>query len=75
MPPVIENPDDVHGYCTECGTEQPDKYMESSPFNVPPCKFCGAPTFIAHAEYVRQAKENIDRGRNIGHDPTIKYGE
>ena len=73
--PEIENPDDVHGYCSECGSEQPDSYMMNSPFDVPPCKYCGGVTFVSYAEYAKQAKQNIDQSRNIGHNPDVKHGE
>lgn len=69
----IKNPDDVHGYCMECGSEQPDNYMMKSPFDIPPCKYCGGVTYVGYAERREQDRARLNQQRNIGHDPDIKH--
>jgi len=66
---MIENPDDVIGTCSECHSDQPDAYMERSPFaqegkNVP-CKYCGGVVVITYRETRDQAIEQSDRSRGL----------
>lgn len=65
----LENPDAIVGMCGECGSTQPDQYIENSPFylqGVPPyCKFCGGVVVIVPEELQSQAKRQIDRSRGL----------
>lgn len=62
----LQQEDDAVGVCTECKSDQPDKYMMNSPFEQPPCKFCGAPTVVVMRSSREQALRQIDRERGIG---------
>ena len=65
------------GICTECHSDQPASYMERSPFNEPPCRFCGGVVqVIRHAgdeQRHRRNREdflnNKDVERGIYHPP------
>jgi len=50
----IQNPDDVIGVCSECGSDQPMSYMENNPFAHQgasvPCKYCGGVVIIVYRE-------------------------
>lgn len=58
--------DDAVGVCTECKSDQPDKYMENSPFQQPPCKYCGAPTIVVMKSHREAALKQMDRDRKLG---------
>lgn len=65
----IENPDDVIGICSECKSEQPNRYMENSPFaqngTAPVCKYCKGVVIITYRETREQALDQIDRERGL----------
>lgn len=65
----IENPDDVVGVCSECKSDQPDNYMERSPFaqngSPVPCKYCGGVVIITYRELRDDALKGSDRSRGI----------
>jgi DNA-directed RNA polymerase subunit RPC12/RpoP len=65
----IENPDDVVGVCSECKSDQPDSYMERSPFaqagSPVPCKYCGGVVIITYRELRDDALKGSDRSRGI----------
>jgi hypothetical protein len=67
--PAIDDPDDVIGVCSECKSDQPDSYMEKSPFaqagSPVPCKFCGGVVIIAYREQRDQVLKGSDRSRGI----------
>jgi hypothetical protein len=54
------------GVCSECKSDQPDHYMMNSPFNQPPCKYCGAPTIVVLKSDRDAALAQVDRDRKIG---------
>jgi hypothetical protein len=66
---VAEDEDDVIGVCTECHSEQPMKYMETSPFTQAgqsaPCKMCGGVTMIVSREDRETALKQSDRERGL----------
>lgn len=65
----IQNPDDVIGVCSECKSDQPEKYMVNSPFaqegKPVPCKFCGGVVIITYREIRNRALDDSDKGRGI----------
>lgn len=65
----IKNPDDVVGVCSECNSDQPDKYMYASPFaqqgSSVPCKFCGGVVVITYRESRDQTIDQSNRSRGI----------
>lgn len=65
----IENPDDVIGVCSECKSDQPDKYMMSSPFaqegKPVPCKYCGGVVIITYRETRDDSLNRSDNNRGI----------
>ena len=63
------------GVCTECHSDQPGKYMENSPFDEPPCKFCGGVVAVVPADNPQARKNVLDRsdtGRGIYRPPSNK---
>ena len=65
----IQNPDDVIGVCSECKSDQPNSYMEKSPFaqagqNVP-CKYCGGVVIITYRETRNRSLDQSDTNRGI----------
>jgi hypothetical protein len=76
--PYEPDPNEVIGICTECASEQPMKYMESSPFtqqgSSAPCKFCGGVTTITERKDVEAvlAQVSRQRGINVTHGKTYK---
>jgi hypothetical protein len=58
--------DDAVGVCTECKSDQPDQYMDNSPFNQPPCRYCGAPTVVVLKRDREAALRQVDRDRKLG---------
>lgn len=67
--PNIEDPDDVIGVCSECKSDQPDSYMERSPFaqagHSVPCKFCGGVVIITYREIRDESLDSSDRSRGL----------
>jgi len=67
--PEINNPDDVIGVCSECNSDQPERYMYNSPFaqegKPVPCKYCGGVVIITYREIRDSAIEDSNRGRGI----------
>lgn len=65
----IENPNDVIGVCSECKSDQPEKYMISSPFaqegKSVPCKYCGGVVIITYRETRDQSLDRSDNSRGI----------
>ena len=64
---MIENPDDVIGVCSECHSDQPERYMINSPFaqegkNVP-CVYCGGVVIITYRETRNEALDQSDNNR------------
>jgi DNA-directed RNA polymerase subunit RPC12/RpoP len=64
---MIENTDDVIGVCSECHSDQPDRYMVNSPFaqegkNVP-CTYCGGVVIITYRETRNDALNQSDNNR------------
>jgi hypothetical protein len=56
------------GVCTECGSEQPLRYMEQqikAGFSEPPCKLCGGVVKITKAENISHMQAVEDRRRGI----------
>jgi DNA-directed RNA polymerase subunit RPC12/RpoP len=66
---MVENTDDVVGVCSECKSDQPDRYMENSPFaqagSSVPCKYCGGVVIIVYREARNEALGGSDRSRGI----------
>jgi DNA-directed RNA polymerase subunit RPC12/RpoP len=65
----IENPNDVIGVCSECKSDQPNSYMENSPFaqaghNVP-CRYCGGVVIITYRETRDRSLDQSDTNRGI----------
>lgn len=67
--PNIENQDDVIGVCSECKSDQPNRYMENSPFaqegKQVPCKYCGGVVIITYRESRNEALDGSDRSRGV----------
>lgn len=65
----IENPDDVIGVCSECKSDQPERYMMNSPFahagNSVPCRYCGGVVIITYRETRDGSLDSSDRSRGI----------
>ena len=65
----IKDPDDVIGVCSECKSDQPDRYMYNSPFaqegKPVPCKYCGGVVIITYREVRNEALKDSDKGRGI----------
>lgn len=65
----IEDPDDVIGVCSECKSDQPDRYMFNSPFaqegKPVPCKYCGGVVLITYRQTRDQALEGSDKSRGV----------
>lgn len=65
----IENPDDVIGVCSECKSDQPDSYMERSPFAQSglsvPCRYCGGVVIITYRETRDKSLDQSDINRGI----------
>jgi len=65
----IENPDDVIGVCSECKSDQPDRYMMSNPFaqegKPVPCKYCGGVVIITYREIRDESLDRSDNSRGI----------
>mgnify|MGYP006283035521 FL=1 len=65
----IEDPDDVIGVCSECKSDQPDRYMYNSPFaqegKPVPCKYCGGVVIITYRQTRDEALEGSDKSRGI----------
>lgn len=65
----IQDPNNVVGVCSECKSDQPDKYMFNSPFaqegKPVPCKYCGGVVIITYRETRNQALNDSDKGRGI----------
>jgi DNA-directed RNA polymerase subunit RPC12/RpoP len=65
----IQDPDDVIGVCSECKSDQPNQYMERSPFaqegKPVPCKYCGGVVIITYRETRDSALDGSDRSRGI----------
>lgn len=66
---MIEDPDDVIGVCTECQSDQPNAYMERSPFaqdgKSVPCKYCGGVVVITYRETREESIDQSNRSRGI----------
>lgn len=65
----VNDPDDVIGVCSECKSDQPDRYMYNSPFaqegKPVPCKYCGGVVIITYRENRDESLENSDKSRGI----------
>ena len=65
----IQDPDDVIGVCSECKSDQPDRYMFNSPFaqegKPVPCKYCGGVVLITYRQTRDQALEGSDKSRGV----------
>lgn len=65
----IGNPDDVIGVCSECKSDQPERYMYNSPFaqegKPVPCKYCGGVVIITYREVRDSSLEGSDKSRGI----------
>lgn len=65
----IENPNDVIGVCSECHSDQPERYMYNSPFaqegKPVPCRYCGGVVIITYRETRNSALKDSDGGRGI----------
>lgn len=65
----IEDPNDVIGVCSECKSDQPDRYMFNSPFaqegKPVPCKYCGGVVIITYRQTRDQALEGSDKSRGV----------
>jgi len=65
----IKDPDDVIGVCSECKSDQPDRYMYNSPFardgKPVPCKYCGGVVIITYRETRDSSLDGSDRSRGI----------
>jgi len=65
----IQDPDDVIGVCSECHSDQPERYMYNSPFaqegKPVPCKYCGGVVIITYRETRDSALRDSDSGRGI----------
>lgn len=65
----IEDPDDVIGVCSECKSDQSDRYMTNSPFaqagKPVPCQYCGGVVIITYRESRDQALDGSDHMRGI----------
>jgi DNA-directed RNA polymerase subunit RPC12/RpoP len=64
---MVNDPDDVIGVCSECQSDQPNRYMVNSPFaqegkNVP-CKYCGGVVIITYRETRDDALDQSDNNR------------
>ena len=61
--------DDVIGVCSECKSDQPEKYMYNSPFaqegKSVPCKFCGGVVIITYRQTRNRALDGSDKSRGI----------
>lgn len=66
---MVNNPDDVIGVCSECKSDQPMKYMESSSFaqngTAVPCKYCGGIVVITYRETRDNSLRQADRERGL----------
>ena len=62
--------DDAVGVCTECGNQQPDKYMFNSVFaqggHSAVCKYCGGTVTVCYRGEVEQVLQTIRRKRGLG---------
>jgi DNA-directed RNA polymerase subunit RPC12/RpoP len=62
--------DDAVGVCTECGNQQPDKYMFNSVFaqegHSAVCKYCGGTVAVCYRSEVQQVLQTIKRKRGLG---------
>ena len=65
---------EVVGVCIECKSDQPNSYMERSPFGEPPCKYCGGVVKVFPKEERRKKNElaKQDRQRGIDHAKSSK---
>jgi len=65
----IQDPDDVIGVCSECKSDQPDRYMFNSPFaqegKSVPCKYCGGVVIITYRETRDVSLDGLDKSRGI----------
>ncbi len=65
----IEDPNDVIGVCSECKSDQPERYMFNSPFaqegKPVPCKYCGGVVIITYRETRDEALDGSDKSRGI----------
>jgi hypothetical protein len=65
----VEDTDDVIGVCSECQSDQPNQYMERSPFaqagQSPPCKYCGGVVILVYRESRDQALREANRERGL----------
>lgn len=65
----IQDPDDVIGVCSECKSDQPERYMFNSPFaqegKPVPCKYCGGVVIITYRQTRDQALEGSDKSRGV----------
>lgn len=61
--------DEVIGVCSECKSDQPEKYMYNSPFaqegKSVPCKFCGGVVIITYRHIRNRALDGSDKSRGI----------
>jgi DNA-directed RNA polymerase subunit RPC12/RpoP len=67
--PEIEDTDDVIGVCSECKSDQPERYMYNSPFaqegKPVPCKYCGGVVIITYRETRDSSLKGSDKSRGI----------
>jgi DNA-directed RNA polymerase subunit RPC12/RpoP len=65
----IEDTDDVIGVCSECKSDQPERYMVNSAFaqagKPVPCKYCGGVVIITYRETRDQALNGSDNLRGL----------
>lgn len=63
------NPEQVIAVCSECKSENPEKYVENNPFyrqgGEIPCKFCSAPLLIMKRKDKESALRQRDRQRGL----------
>ena len=65
----IQDPDDVIGVCSECKSDQTERYMINNKFaqaGMPvPCKFCGGIVVITYRETRDSTLDSSDKSRGI----------
>lgn len=65
----IQDPDDVIGVCSECKSDQTDKYMTNSPFaqagQSVPCQYCGGVVIITYRETRNNSLDQSDKNRGV----------
>lgn len=67
----VDEEDELIGTCTECKSDNPDSYVENSPWYQAgvehvPCKYCGGRLIVVSVKYRNAAHNRADIRRGIG---------